>query len=206
MKIRIMICLLATFLFLLVMGSRRTSRAQSANSTAGVFEGHGDIGTVLHPGSSEYDATHHSYTLSGSGENMWGNSDNFQLVWKKVTGDARLTAKIAFSGKGGNEHRKAVLMVRQSLDADSVYADVALHGDGLTSLQYRDEKGAATHEIQSQHSERRTSLRIEKRGDYVYMWLGEVERSCILAALRCGFRLTGNLLCGHWGLQSTIKT
>ena len=31
-------------------------------------------------------------------------------------------------------------MIRQSLDTDSVYADVALHGSGLTSLQFRDEK------------------------------------------------------------------
>ena len=62
-------------------------------------------------------------------------------------------------------------MIRQSLDADSAYADVALHGDGLTSLQYRDTKGATTHEIQSNISAPER-LRIEKRGDYVYMWLG----------------------------------
>ena len=40
-------------------------------------------------------------------------------------------------------------MIRQSLDADSAYVDVALHGDGLTSLQFRDAKGAATHEVQA---------------------------------------------------------
>ena len=32
-------------------------------------------------------------------------------------------------------------MIRQGLDADSAYVDVALHGDGLTSLQFRDAKG-----------------------------------------------------------------
>ena len=37
-------------------------------------------------------------------------------------------------------------MLRQSLDADSVYADIALHASGLTSLQYRDAKGAITQE------------------------------------------------------------
>ena len=40
-------------------------------------------------------------------------------------------------------------MIRQSLDADSAYVDVALHGDGLTSLQFREAKGAATHEVQA---------------------------------------------------------
>jgi hypothetical protein len=81
-----------------------------------------------------------------------------------------LTADIAFLGKGVNEHRKAVLMIRQSMDADSPYADVALHGNGLTSLQYRDEKGAATHEIQANVSARRW-LRIVKRGAYFSLWL-----------------------------------
>ncbi len=81
-----------------------------------------------------------------------------------------LTADIAFPQAGGNEHRKAVLMIRQSLDADSPYADVALHGDGLTSLQYRDARGATTHEIQSNISAPRR-LRIEKRGDFVYVFL-----------------------------------
>jgi TolB protein len=63
-----------------------------------------------------------------------------------------------------------VLMIRQSLDADSVYADVARHGDGLTSLQFRDAKGDTTHEIESNISAP-VRLRIEKRGDYVYMSL-----------------------------------
>jgi dipeptidyl aminopeptidase/acylaminoacyl peptidase len=62
-------------------------------------------------------------------------------------------------------------MLRQSLDADSVYADVALHASGLTSLQFRDEKGAVTREIQSNLSAPRR-LRIALRGDYVYMALG----------------------------------
>jgi len=47
---------------------------------------------------------------------------------------------------------------------------VALHSSGLTSLQFRDEKGAETREIQSNISAP-TRLRIVKRGDYVYMSL-----------------------------------
>ena len=159
------------FLLILFIAVSHQCRAQEAASSVGIFEGHGDVGTVLHPGASEYQASQRSYTLTGSGENMWFNSDNFQFAWKKVSGDVALSADISFLGKGGNAHRKAVLMIRQSLDADSVYADVALHGEGLTSLQYRDTKGAATHEIQSNISAP-TQLRIEKRGDYVYLWLG----------------------------------
>jgi hypothetical protein len=134
----------------------------------GIFETHADIGTVLHPGSAVYDAASKSYTLSGSGENMWLTSDAFHFVWKKISGDVGLTADVSFIGAGVNPHRKAVLMIRQTLDPDSAYADIALHGSGLTSLQYREAKGAATHEIQANISAPKR-LRLEKRGEYVYM-------------------------------------
>ncbi len=155
--------------FLLVAFSGGQVHAQS--SSVGIFESHGDVGTVLHPGSVDYDAAAKTYTISGSGENMWLSADAFQFAWKKMSGDVTLTADIRFLTKTGNEHKKAALMLRQSLDADSVYADVALHASGLTSLQFRDEKGAITYQIQSKLSAP-NRLRIAKRGDYVYMSLG----------------------------------
>lgn len=146
------------------------SPAQSASSPLGIFEGHGDVGTVLHPGSVHYDAAKGTYTITGSGENMWSVEDAFQFAWKRVSGDVTLTADISFATTTGNEHKKAVLILRQSLDADSIYADVALHASGLTSLQFRDEKGAVTREIESNLSAPKR-LRIVKRGDYVYLAL-----------------------------------
>ena len=136
----------------------------------GIFENHSDVGTVLHAGSVDYDPSARTYTIAGSGENMWSVADAFQFAWKKMSGDVTLSADISFLTKTGNEHKKAVLMLRQSLDADSVYVDVALHASGLTSLQFRDEKGAVTREIQSNISAPKR-LRIAKRGDYVYMSL-----------------------------------
>jgi hypothetical protein len=146
--------------------------AAPAQSPAGlgIFENHADVGAVLHAGATEYDATRRTYTLSGSGENMWFASDAFQFAWKKVSGDVTLTADIAFIGEGGEGHRKAVLMARQSLDANSAYADVARHGDGLTSLQARDETGANTAEIQSA-MKGPARVRIARRGDSFYFWV-----------------------------------
>ena len=141
-----------------------------AASPVGVFEDHADVGTVLHPGAVEYDAAKGSYTIAGSGENMWFAADAFQFAWKQVSGDVTLTANVSFVGEGKEGHRKAVLMIRQSLDADSAYADVARHGDGLTSLQARDEKGAITTEVQAATAAP-ARLRIVKHGDQFYMWL-----------------------------------
>ena len=107
----------------------------------GIFENHEDVGTVLHPGSVTYDAAKKSYTLAGSGENMWSTRDAFHYVWKKAAGDLALAADISFVGAGREAHRKACLVIRQGLEADSAYVDVALHGDGLTSLQFREGRG-----------------------------------------------------------------
>jgi TolB protein len=135
-----------------------------------MFEGHGDVGKVLHAGSTEYDASTGIYTIAGGGNNMWSTEDDFQFAWKKMSGDVTLTAHISFIGLGGVPHRKGVLMIRQSLDADSVYVDAALHGNGLTALQFRDEKGAVTHDIESNiFSTQR--MRLEKRGDFFYLSL-----------------------------------
>jgi TolB protein len=165
---------------LLTLGSPAIFAEQNRSAHLGQFESHGDIGTVLHAGTASYDASKKTFTISGSGENMWFTADAFHFVWQKVSGDVSLSANISFVGSGGNEHRKAVLMVRQSLDADSAYADLALHGNGLTSLQYRDEKGGLTHEIQSNLSGP-ARLRIERRGQYVYMGLAAAGEALHMA-------------------------
>jgi hypothetical protein len=138
----------------------------------GIFEDHQDVGAVLHSGSATFDAAKGVYTVSGSGENMWSTADSFHYVWRRASGDLSLTADVSFPDTGVDPHRKACLVVRQSLDADAAYVDVALHGDGLTSLQFREAKGATTHEVQANVSAPRR-LRIEKRGKYVLMYLAD---------------------------------
>ncbi len=150
--------------FVVALTSLVTTRA----ATLGDFSGASDIGGPKRAGSAEFDSAKRSYKITGGGKNMWFTNDAFHFVWKKVSGDVSLAADIAFEGKGGDAHRKACLLMRQSLDADSAYADAALHGDGLTSLQYREANGAMTREIQSA-VKGPTRLRLEKRGKYISM-------------------------------------
>jgi TolB protein len=131
----------------------------------GVFNRQGDIGVVRHAGSSKQ-VREGTFSVSGSGDNMWSTNDAFHFVWKKLTGDVSLTADIAFVTEGGNAHRKACLLIRQDLDPDSAYADAALHGNGLTALQYRETKGGRTADTPSKISAPKR-LRIEKRGDEI---------------------------------------
>jgi Tol biopolymer transport system component len=86
---------------------------------------------------------------------MWFTNDAFHFVSKTISGDFLLRSGIELDWPkpGANAHRKACLMIRQSLDSDSAYVDVAIHGDGLISLQYRESKGGPTHEIQVRPSQ-----------------------------------------------------
>ncbi len=147
----------------------RAFAGDNSNST-GLFDAHADVGTVLQPGQLVFNPPAQTYTITASGENMWAKADALHFVWKKLSGDVALEADVAFVGAGKNPHRKACLIVRQDLDADSAYADVALHGNGLTCLQFREEKGAETKQVQSSVSAPHR-LRIEKRGPYISMWL-----------------------------------
>jgi len=78
-----------------------------------------------------------------------------------MSGDVTLTADITFFGKGVNEHRKAVLMIRQSLDADSPYAVRGIAWQRIDFAAIPRGEGAATHEIQANVSAPKR-LRIEK--------------------------------------------
>ncbi|MDR3413174.1 MAG: hypothetical protein P4L87_19840 [Formivibrio sp.] len=108
----------------------------------GIFENHDDIGTVLHTCSAIYDSKSDTYTVSSSGEDMWLTSGDFHFVWKKASGKRSIAADITIMGHTRAPHRKAMLMIRQSLVTDSPYVDLAQHGVENTSLQFRDAPGA----------------------------------------------------------------
>jgi TolB protein len=171
------------------------SYGQISDQRLGQFQGQGDLGTILLPGSGHYDASNDSYTVSGSGANLWFGIDDFHFVWKKMSGDMAVTADIDFVGNKGNAHRKAVLMIRQSLDSHSIYADVARHGDGLTSLQYRDIIGADTHEIET-YGNGPHRVRIEKRGDYAYVSIPDVTGKMVPSGAAIRVDITGDFYVG----------
>jgi hypothetical protein len=130
----------------------------------GEFESAGDVGKVEHKGSAEFDAAKKEYKITGSGENMWKNEDAFQFVSKKMSGDFTFTMEVAFVGESAEKHRKACAVVRQSLDADAPYVDIAVHGDGMIGLQYRTEKGGSTADTKSTVANPAT-VKVEREGN-----------------------------------------
>ena len=139
-----------------------------ANNKTGAFDVVGDVGTQRIPGSTVYDQKAQTYTITGSGNNIWGADDEFQFASFKASGDFMLTVQAEFLGAGKNLHRKWGIMFRQQLEGDSVHANAVVHGDGLTSLQYRPAKGAETAEVRAAFSAA-DFVQLERQGQEIIM-------------------------------------
>jgi hypothetical protein len=79
---------------------------------------------------------------------------------------------VQWVGTSSAEHRKALLMVRQSLDPGSAYADAVSHGNGLTSLQFRGAANEQTYQVMTQ-VEGTVRLRIERKESRYTMYAGK---------------------------------
>ena len=126
-----------------------TGPVAAQNYSKDLFSGHSDVGACNLKGDLRYDPANQEYILSGSGENIWFSEDQFHFAWKKMKGDFILSANMKFIGEGSHTHRKIGWMIRQSLDPGSEHISGTVHGDGLTSLQYRLSAGADMSERKS---------------------------------------------------------
>lgn len=167
----------------------------------GPFATISDVGEVSRKTLATYERSSGIYFISAAGENMWGERDAFGFVWKEMKGDASIGARVKFMGKSAQPHRKAGVMLRQSLAPDSIYVDAVVHGDGLTSLQYRAETAGPTREIQCAQ-EAPTALRLEKRGDYIQLFTANEDG--VFFATGCQIKLVlgakfmaGLAVCAH---------
>ncbi len=142
--------------------------AFSQNQNIGIFEGHNDVGTNVKAGSATFIPATGQYVISGAGYNVWADHDEFQYVWKKMKGDFILYIRAEFLGTWVNYHRKVGLMVRKSLDGNSAHVNAVVHGDGLTSLQFRRTTAAQTeeHKLKMTHA---NILQLERKGNQYIM-------------------------------------
>ncbi len=115
----------------------------------GVFDGHTDVGHPKLAGQASFDPVRQAYTVSGAGYNIWFDHDEFHFVWKRLRGDFVVRAHARFLGAGGDPHRKLGWMVRSGLDSSATHVSAVVHGDGLTSLQWRASAGGETEERRS---------------------------------------------------------
>lgn len=144
----------------------------TADTPTGAFQHSQDIGKPKLAGSSTYNKATKEYTLRGAGYNIWFERDEFQFLFKKISGDFTVTADFEFVGAGTDPHRKVGWMVRESLTDDAAHISAVAHGDGLTVLQWRVKKGMAMRdpedEIFSTQKNIQT-IQIERKGNEYIM-------------------------------------
>jgi hypothetical protein len=156
------------------------------NTPIGVFDGQSDIGSAVVPGSASFDKASGAYTIVSAGYNIWYTRDEFRYLWKKMSGDVSLAADIAYPDPKGYDDRKAVLIIRESLDDNAKEAIVALHGGGMVHLAQRPQTGARVKDMEYRMGGRgrpggkspdelvpviAKRIGIEKRGNQFSLWI-----------------------------------
>ena len=159
---------------IVALGMLLTVPALLSCTDLGMFEGQTTVGNAPLGGSASYDSGTATYTVTGSGANIYGREDAFHFLWKKVSGDLVLTTDTEFVTVGGHAHKKAGWMVRADLSPDAIYADAMVHGDSLIVLQYRTETGGITKEVQSAIRGSAT-MQLERTGDLFTLYVSPAD-------------------------------
>ena len=106
----------------------------------------GDIGAVTAAGS--YTLSGSTYTVNGSGSDIWNAADAFQFVSQPLTGDGSITARVV-SQTNTNVWAKAGVMFRETLTPGSTNAFAALTPGAGVVYQVRPSTGAASLDVTS---------------------------------------------------------
>ena len=162
--------LFSGLLFSFLFASSQTSVTNTLEevSSLGIFENQTNIGKPVQKGSIKYDPEEQEYLISGSGTNMWEGKDQFQFLYKSIQGDFILRARVKFVNEGVEPHRKIGWIIRNDLSGTSAHVNAAIHGDGLTSLQYRKTNGGDTEEVVSSDTAP-DIVQLERKGDTYIM-------------------------------------
>lgn len=140
----------------------------NAQTKIGLFDNHVDIGEVKNAGFAMYDDQSQTYKVAGGGKNMWFDQDEFHYLWTTMQGDFILRTEVEFLGSGVDPHRKAGWIIKNDLNSETPHVNACLHGDGLTSLQYRTAIGNNTEEVVSTDSLPNV-IQLERRGNEFIM-------------------------------------
>jgi len=177
-----------------------TLHAQMPGAKIGSLDLFSDIGAPEIAGKASYSEPSQAYHLSGSGSNIWFGRDSFSFLSKKMNGDFMLQTRVHFIGEGHELHRKSGLMIRKSTASNSTVVACTVHGDGLTSLQYRIAPGDTMKEIKFA-IKGPDVLQLEKKGSAYTMSVahfGEVFEVQKIENIDLGADLLAGLfICSH---------
>ncbi len=135
---RKILCLVS---FVLVLGLAANALAQPSTIPGWWNE---DIGVPLAGSATK---TGDTFTITGNGHDIWDAADDFRYVYKELTGDGTITARVVNHGTGTNTWAKGGVMMRDNNTAGSpdAYTVITDNSDGTAGngagFQWRDSQG-----------------------------------------------------------------
>ncbi len=191
---------LRSFATSILLAATLLASAHAQQKPVGQFDSHEDVGSVATPGTVLFDTEHQTYTITASGTNMWAGKDDFHYLWKRMKGNFILRARVEFIGKGVDPHRKIGWIVRPNLDTDAPHVNASVHGDGLTSLQFRRTKGDVTQDMRASITAPDV-IQLERNGDTYIMSVahfGEMFTTQDISGVALGDEVyVGLYVCSH---------
>ena len=98
----------------------------------------GDIGEVGAAGS--FSQANGGFTVNGSGADTWHRADGFYYVFQPLNGDGALTAHV-LNIKNTDVWAKAGVMIRETTEASSMFAEATIRPDGQAQFVWRNATG-----------------------------------------------------------------
>ncbi len=84
-----------------------------------------------------------TYTINGSGSDIWSTSDQFHFVYQSLSGNGTIIARLYSIQEDIHEWSKAGVMIRESLDADSKFSMLVGSSANGVSFQNRTSTGGS---------------------------------------------------------------
>jgi hypothetical protein len=104
-----------------------------------------DIGDVAFSGGAAY--ANGSFTIQGSGADIWGSNDAFHFVYQTVTGDRTISARVV-SVQNLNAWVKTGVMLRGAINSASGYVAVYVTPGKGIAMQWRSPAGGPPQNVQ----------------------------------------------------------
>ena len=121
-----------------------------------------DVGPTAASGAASFSGG--TFTVHGAGADIWGTADQFQFVYRTLTGDGAITARVA-TVEAVDVWTKAGVMVRASLTPQSRHAMMIVSSGRGLAFQRRVVDGAASTHTSGGVGTAPLWVRLERAGD-----------------------------------------
>ena len=137
----------------------------------------GDIGNPAVAGSYSVDGD--VYTVKGSGEDIWRESDSFHYVYVPLTGDGEISARVV-GMTDTNAWAKVGVMIRETLDAGSKNVLCYMTPDHGKSFQNRTQTNQGSYHSNSEGYSTPHWVRLVRQGDKFYAYHSDDGETWVL--------------------------